>query len=154
MDATGDDLWFLDSRVTLRRLAREGADGVSILEHQSPPGDSPPLHVHHHEDEVFHVISGRVRLRTGDQERLAGPGDTVLAPKGVAHTYRVESLEGARFLTMIRGTGFETLVREVARPAVRPGLPDPTPPSPSDIQRLAAIAARNAIELVGPPLSA
>jgi mannose-6-phosphate isomerase-like protein (cupin superfamily) len=154
MHPTNDDLWFLASRVTLRRLSQDGPDGVSIIEHRSPYGDSPPTHLHHDEDEVFHVIEGRLRLRVGNEELTAGPGDTVVAPKGLPHTYRVESPEGARYLTLVTGAGFESMVRAVSRPAAAPGLPPPAMPTPADVERLARIAASHAIDIVGPPLAA
>ena len=35
--------------------------GLSAFEDVRQPGDGPPLHVHHGEDEMFRVISSRVR---------------------------------------------------------------------------------------------
>lgn len=54
------------------------------------------------------VIEGRIRFRVGDIERVAGPGETLLAPKGIAQSYLVES-DGARCLTITRGCDFETM---------------------------------------------
>jgi quercetin dioxygenase-like cupin family protein len=65
--------------------------GRSVLESLAPHGDSPPLHIHHTEDEVFHVIAGELRFQLDDQDVRLAPGETLLAPKGVPHTYRVES---------------------------------------------------------------
>jgi hypothetical protein len=62
-----------------------------------------------------------VRYRVGDQERHATAGETLLTPKGIPHTYRVESAE-ARMLTITRGE-FENFVRAFGRPAERDGLP-------------------------------
>jgi quercetin dioxygenase-like cupin family protein len=145
-------LWFLNTRVTVRLSARDGSSGISVLEHQASRGDSPPLHVHHDEDEIFHVLEGEVRYRVGDQERRANVGETLLAPKGVPHTYRVESPE-ARMLTITRGE-FENFVRAFGRPAERDGLPDPSgPPTPEQAEALTRACRQFGIELVGPPLS-
>lgn len=46
-----------------------------------------PLHVHHADDEAWYVLAGRLGFRLGDEELSAGPGQTVLAPRGVAHTF-------------------------------------------------------------------
>ena len=89
--AEREQLWFLDTLVTIRVARAEGADGMSVLESLAPRGDSPPLHVHHTEDEVFHVIAGELRLQLDDQDLGLAAGETLLAPKGVPHTYRVES---------------------------------------------------------------
>jgi quercetin dioxygenase-like cupin family protein len=144
-------LWFLNTHVTIRVSSQDGSDGISVLEHRASQGDSPPLHIHHDEDEIFHVLEGEVRYRVGDQERLARAGETLLTPKGIPHTYRVESAE-ARMLTITRGE-FENFVRAFARPAEREGLPDPSgPPTPEQAEALARACRQFGIDLVGPPL--
>jgi hypothetical protein len=71
----------------------------------------------------------------------------------VPHTYRVESLAGARWLLITTGGDFERFVRAVSRPAERPGLPEPQgPPTPEQADALAAAAREQRIEFVGPPL--
>ncbi len=145
-------LWFLNTLVCIRVAWNQGTDGISVLEHHAPEGDSPPLHVHHTEDEVFHVLDGVLRLRVAEGERVLGAGETVLAPKGVPHTYRVESA-GCRWLTVTAGRDFENFVRTMARPAWRPELPPPSgPPTPEEAAVLADVASRFGIEVVGPPL--
>lgn len=157
MPADSDErehLWFLDTYVVVRVRHTDGADGISVLEHHAPHGDSPPLHVHRTEDEVFHILSGELRFRVGERNVRAGAGDTLLAPKGVLHTYRVESADGARWLTIVRGGDFESFVRGFSRPAARRGLPDPAgPPTPEQADALARACLRHGIELVGPPLT-
>ena len=144
-------LWFLNTHVTIRVSSQDGSDGISVLEHRASQGDSPPLHIHHDEDEIFHVLEGEVRYRVGDQERLARAGETLLTPKGIPHTYRVESAE-ARMLTITKGE-FENFVRAFARPAEREGLPDPSgPPTPEQAEALARACRQFGIDLVGPPL--
>lgn len=146
------NLWFLNTHVTIRVSARDGSDGISVLEHHARQGDSPPLHVHHNEDEIFHVLEGEVRYRVGDQEHHARAGETLLTPKGIPHTYRVESAE-ARMLTITQGE-FENFVRAFGRPAERQGLPDPSGlPTPEQAEALARACRQFGIELVGPPLS-
>ena len=150
---TTNQLWFLDSLVTIRVSMSDGQDSISILEHFVPYGFSPPLHVHRTEDEVLHVLEGKFRLRVQDQEHRLGAGDILLAPKGVQHTYRVESAQGGRCLTVTVRGDFERFVRAVSRPAERPELPEPAgPPSAEAIQELRATATKYGIELVGPPL--
>jgi quercetin dioxygenase-like cupin family protein len=146
-------LWFLDTEVTIMVSHLDGGDGISVLEHRAPFGNSAPLHIHWNEDEIFHILEGEMLFRVADRDVRAGTGDTLLAPKGTPHTYRVDSTDGARWLTIIRGGDFEGLVRSCSRPAQRSGLPDPSgPPSPEQIEALAAECMRHGIELVGPPL--
>ena len=155
MSKTGgaDQLWFLDSLVTIRVSTSDGPDGISVLEHRMPHGSSPPFHLHRTEDELFHILEGEFRLRIQEQELRVGPGTIVLAPKGVPHTYRVESAQGGRCLTVTVRGDFERFVRAMSRPAERPELPKPAgPPSADAMQALRATAAQYGIEFVGPPL--
>jgi quercetin dioxygenase-like cupin family protein len=150
-----EQLWFLNTLHTIRVRHDQGEDGISLLEAIAPHGDSPPLHVHRTEDELFHVLDGELRVRAGDAETRIGAGESLLAPKGVPHTYRVESSDGARWLVVTTGGDFERFVRELSRPVERPGLPAPQgPPTPEQEEALAAAARKYGIELVGPPLDA
>jgi quercetin dioxygenase-like cupin family protein len=155
MSRTGstEQLWFLDTLATVHVRHDQGEDGVSVLERLAPYGESPPLHVHRIEDELFHVLEGELRLRAGDADIRLAAGESVLAPKGVPHTYRVESPAGARWLVITRGGNFERFVRALSRPAERPTLPAPQgPPTPEQADALAAAARRHDIEFIGPPL--
>jgi mannose-6-phosphate isomerase-like protein (cupin superfamily) len=151
-DPAGEDLWFLNSRVRVRSIAQPGERAASLVEHWMPHGDSPPLHVHHGEDEVFHILEGEIRFRVGDREVVARTGETLIAPKGEPHTFRVES-EGAHVLTLATAGDFEAMMLEVARPAGE-GLPPMAAPSPAQIEALVAAAARRNIDILGPPLGA
>src|SRR3954447_20398278 len=122
MSSAGDPsnhLWFLNTEVTIKVSHLNGSDGVSVLEHRAPHGNSPPLHIHRTEDEIFHILEGEMLFRISDRELRAGAGETLLAPKNIPHSYRVESAEGARWLTITRGGDFETFVRSCGRPAER-----------------------------------
>jgi quercetin dioxygenase-like cupin family protein len=149
--SAGTQLWFLDTLVTLRATSEEGSDGLSVLEHLAPRGESPPLHVHRVEDEIFHVLEGELRIRVGDGERRLAAGGTVVAPKGVPHTYVVESARATWLIVTAHGN-FERFVRSVGRPAGYPGLPDPEPPTPGRAEALEAACRAHGIEIVGPPL--
>ena len=148
------DLWFLNTRVLIRVSYQDGADDISVLEHWAAFRDGPPLHVHQREDEVFQVLAGEVRFRIGDREQMAGVGDILLVPQGTPHTYRVESAEGARFLTVTCGREFECCVRAFGHPAEHDGLPAPPGlPTSEQAEALAQAARQFGIELVGPPLT-
>ena len=64
--------------------------GSSLVVADCPTGDAAdevaPLHVHHEDDEAWHVISGALRFRFGDSELIAESGASVLVPAGVPHT--------------------------------------------------------------------
>ena len=148
-----ETLWFMNSHVTVHQSGAAHPDGLSMMEMRVPFGDAPPRHVHHDEDEVFMLMEGEIRFQLGGQERLVRAGDTLLAPKGVPHAFRVVSPEGARAFVVCRG-GFERMVRQVSRPALADAPPRPAEPTPADIAALAAACTRQNIEILGPPLAA
>jgi mannose-6-phosphate isomerase-like protein (cupin superfamily) len=42
-------------------------------------------HHHDHEDELFLVVTGRLKMKFRDREVLVGPGEFVIVPHGVEH---------------------------------------------------------------------
>jgi len=150
---TADAFWFLNTRVTVMTSGSGNADGISVLEHRMPFGEAPPRHVHHDEDEIFHVIEGEYLFDLDGARSVGRAGDTVLLPRGVPHAFRVTSPEGARCLTVTRG-GFETMVAAMSRPATGPALPEAAEPTDAQKAALAEACAAQRIELLGPPLAA
>jgi hypothetical protein len=119
-----------------------------------PHGDSPPLHIHRNEDEIFHIIEGKMRFQVGQDQIVVGAGETVVAPKGIPHTFRVESSEGVRCLTVTKGPDFEGLVRMAGIPVAVEELPPPAgAPTPEMIEALVRACQTNNIDIVGAPLS-
>jgi quercetin dioxygenase-like cupin family protein len=145
--------WFFDTLVDIRVASADGEDGMTLIESVAPRGDSPPLHVHEDEDELFHVLDGQLTLKVGDGEVVLRAGGSALAPQGIAHTYRVDS-ETARWLVTTTRGQFEAFVRAMSRPAERAELPERSgPPTPEQQAGLAQVAAAHGIALVGPPLA-
>ena len=129
------EVQFLASRA--RVLASGG--GLGLVEMvEVPPGDMPPLHVHHAEDEGFYVLEGEVTIFHPGEQIVLGPGDFALTPKGTPHAYRVGDAP-ARALVTSTPSGFERFVIAVA------ALDELTP------ERLTAVAGDHDIEILGPP---
>jgi len=146
--APPEPLWFIDALARIHIDGAETEGRLAIVEASAREGDMPPLHVHHREDEVFHVLEGRVTLYfPGDRVELEA-GATLLAPKGVPHTYRVES-ETARWLVVCQPAGFESFVAAVSQSAVSAELPPLG--REHDLPAIDAAAQEHGIELLGPP---
>ncbi|MFN8130861.1 MAG: cupin domain-containing protein [Solirubrobacteraceae bacterium] len=143
-----EPLWFLANRAVVRVASRETEGRLSIVELSGARGDMPPLHVHTRDDEAFHVLAGELSLFVGASCSVARAGDTVLAPRGIPHVYRVDSDE-ARWLAIATPGGFDEFVSAVGEPAPSAGLP-PAPVG-ADPERLSALAAAGGIEILGPP---
>lgn len=146
-------LYFLATNIEVLVSADDGADGICVVEHRAPGGDSPPLHVHRNEDETFVLLEGQVRFHVGESDFTLSAGGAAVAPKGIAHSYRVVSNDGARFLTITRGRDFETMLKTLGQPTIGTSFPPSVEVTPEMAAGLAAICAANGIDLVGPPLS-
>ncbi len=148
-----EKLWFLDTLVKIRIAGDANADGMSVIEHAAPHGSSPPLHIHHREDEIFHMLSGEACFVVDGKEIHVRAGDTLLAPKGKPHSFLVTSASGANWLTLTNRGDFERMVRTVSRPAERDELPKRGGrPTREQAEALEAACRENRIELIGPPL--
>lgn len=146
-------LRFLDSIVQIRVGGDAGSDGIAILEFHSPGGDAPPLHLHRNEDEIFHLLEGTFRFTLDGEESVHHAGEFLVAPKGVPHTYRVESSGGGRYLTITGRGDFEEFVRAFGEPAEEDAQPVSSgPPTPEQVEALTSAAAEHGIDIVGPPL--
>jgi quercetin dioxygenase-like cupin family protein len=145
--------WFLDSLTTIPISVLDGKNALSVIEQHAPKGDSPPLHVHRTQDEIFHILEGEFLVKIGKHEHQLKAGDILLAPMGIPHTYRIESEQGGRWLSITVGSNFEDFVRAMSRPAEHPGFPQSDGlQSPEAVETLTAIAKEYGIDIVGPPL--
>lgn len=75
------------------------ADGATFCLRDWRGSGPAVLHVHHADDEAWHVLEGTLRFRFASRTVEANAGSTVFVPAGVAHTY--EALEGARYLLIL-----------------------------------------------------
>ncbi|HEY1357664.1 MAG TPA: cupin domain-containing protein, partial [Thermoleophilaceae bacterium] len=143
-------LWFLNNLAEIHLSGDETGDRVGIVEGTGAPGNMPPLHVHHDDVEGFFVLEGQVTVYVAGEEPIVlGQGDWLTAPREVAHTYKVTSAEPARWLAVSAPARFDRLVTAVAQPAERDGLPPAD--TPIDADHVAEEAAKQGIEILGPP---
>ena len=145
---TTGPIWFIDNLAEIRVSGDETEGRLAVIELAGPQGHMPPLHVHHREDEAFTVLDGEITLYVGDAVRTLSAGETALGPKGIPHTFRVES-ETARWLAVAAPAGFDRFVATVGRPALVATLPQ-EPELPNGDQ-FAEICGEFGIELLGPP---
>ena len=138
--------WFADE---LTAAATTSTGQVALVERAVREGHMPPL-LRRPEAETYRVLEGEVAFFVGNDMVWAGPGDVVVAPCGVARTFRVVSPE-ARWLVLTQVRSLERFA-DFGR-AVSPPLPAPARDWPSFEERdtVAAMGAANDIELLGPP---
>ncbi len=90
----------------------ETGHAFSIVEHPIQPRTLVPPHLHHDTDEYSYVTEGRVGARVGDQILLANPGDYILKPRGVPHTFWNPTDRPSRLVEIISPAGFEKFFAE------------------------------------------
>jgi mannose-6-phosphate isomerase-like protein (cupin superfamily) len=69
----------------MRRGARTDSPGPREHTHLVPGG--PPVHLHFNQDEWFYVPEGQIAFQVGEQRANLGPGESVLAPRRIPHTF-------------------------------------------------------------------
>ena len=100
----GKRLGWFDSSIILKATGPQ----VGVLEMVLKPGEEPPLHVHKYEDEWFWVLEGDMSFHVGGETYKGGAGAFVSFPRGIPHTFSVES-PSAHFLVMNTPGGFERM---------------------------------------------
>jgi uncharacterized cupin superfamily protein len=89
-----------------RRVATEaGAEKLGATLYEIDPGGRvSPLHVHHANEELLFVLSGRPTLRTLDGERELEPGAVVAFPSGRRGAHQVLNRSGEPSRVLIAST--------------------------------------------------
>jgi quercetin dioxygenase-like cupin family protein len=75
-------------RIVICKTAAE--TGGSLLAWElflAPGGRVPSSHAHPEQEELFTVLSGRMKFRVGLRSLTVGPGDTVRVPPGTVHHF-------------------------------------------------------------------
>lgn len=137
-------LWFIDNLVCVHVDGEQSSGAFSLSETWGARGNMPPLHVHHRNDETFYVLEGEL----SDRQSVLAPGQAAFAPRGVPHSYRVES-DQARWIVINSPAGYEQFLRAASEPA--PAAELPPAGRHGDPAQLANAAADQGIEILGPP---
>lgn len=147
--ARQDTFWWQGSLYQIKARAEDTSGALGLVEGSFYQGFGPPLHVHGREDEAFYVLEGQIRFRQGDDEFVAGPDAWIWGPRGVPHTFKVES-ERARALIMVTPGGFERMFEEGGVAVAE--SPEP-PVEEYDPEEAVAMSKRFGFEVVGPQLA-
>ena len=149
-EGEGEARWWLGSLTTIKATGKETGGRYTLVEVLEPEGATGPLHVHHREDEGFWILEGNLTFQIGDETLKAGPGSFVFGPKGVPHTYWVDS-GPAKILYILSPAGFEEVIYASSEPAGSLTLPPPAegPPDEAEMQSLVAVARQGGVEFLG-----
>ncbi len=146
---SGAAYWGPGSQMKFIATGKETGGAFFLSEASVPPGGGPPPHIHHREDEAFHVLEGTLTIHVGGDTITAQAGDFAYLPRGIAHSFKNNGDVTAKFLTLITPAGLENYFAEVFDPVADASAPPP-PPSKELIARALAVSPRYGLELLPP----
>lgn len=146
-EAAGEALWVYGDKDTIKVDSDDTGGAIAVMVTEMGPGDGPPPHVHHNENEAFYVLDGEMAALDGDR-RIddIGPGSFVFFPRESHHAFRNVGGRPARIVLMFFPAGFEGYLRDVGSPVVE-GEAAPV----TDLDDATPIAARYGMEFVDVP---
>jgi quercetin dioxygenase-like cupin family protein len=133
-------IYFLGLPTHVRATSQTTNGGFGLVDSLMPPGFASPYHTHHLEDEAFYVVEGHMAFVCDGQWTMAGPGTFVFGPRNIPHGFKVVGDAPAHMLLLCTPGGFEQFVVELSEPA----------PAPPDMAKLATVAAKFSIDVLGP----
>jgi mannose-6-phosphate isomerase-like protein (cupin superfamily) len=117
--------------------------GLCVTEITSLQQGGPARHLHQGQDEWFYVLEGEHVIEVGDERYEAGPGDSVLAPRKVAHAWAHVGEGTGRLIAALQPAGeIEAFFEDLAKLGSTP-----------ERESLSRTFSSHGLELVGPPLS-
>ena len=132
----------------LYRFLAEGEDtgqSYALWEAVVPPGGGPPPHVQSREDEGFYVLEGEITFVADGQKVIARKGTFLNVPRDVVHSFKNETDFDARMLLIVAPAGMEKMFEETGTVVTGPSA-KPSPSTPQELEKMAAVAAKYGIE--------
>jgi len=105
-------------------LSKKDSDGLmSIFDYAGNSKGGPPLHVHHHQDEVFFIAEGDYLFQAGDERFRLAAGDTIFLPRKVPHTW-TQLTEKGKMIFFFQPSGKMEEFFKIYRTQVSPPSPE------------------------------
>jgi quercetin dioxygenase-like cupin family protein len=123
------------------KVSSPNPNGPFVLENTFHEKGGPARHLHHDQDEWFYVVEGEFIIEIGQKRIKLNPGDSLLAPRKVAHAWAYVGDSKGRILIAFMPAGqMEAFFRKVTEA-------NAMPPQDPELWRA------HGMELLGPPLS-
>jgi mannose-6-phosphate isomerase-like protein (cupin superfamily) len=127
--------------IKVSTLDTEGA--LSVAEITSLHKGGPARHLHHEQDEWFYVVEGEYLIEVDEERYEPGPGDSVLAPRKVAHVWAHVGEGTGRLIAALQPAGeIEAFFEDLAKLS--------SSPEHKELQR---VFGSHGMELAGAQLS-
>jgi quercetin dioxygenase-like cupin family protein len=144
----GERFWFAGGGVfTMKATSEETAGAFVLLEDNVVQGKVTPMHRHPDFDETIYVLDGDLLVDMDGTQFPVGAGGIFVAPRTVAHAFKVTSSRARLLCLQTPGSG-----EDFYRRASQPISSDTDAERPADLELLSRAAAESpSIELLGPP---
>ena len=140
-------LWVMGEKVTCKIPSDRTSGAYSLFEITTRPGDGPPPHVQHWEDESFYVLEGEYEFFDGARTIRAGVDSLIYVPRGNLHTHKnVGEGPGRMLVSQTPGGTHERFFEELAKNPAAPAVSRDSP----DVEKVAMIATKYGIEILSP----
>ena len=126
--------------MTVKATAESTDDAFTLLEATEPPHFGPPMHIHRDAAEAFYVLEGEYLIFIDDEETRCPAGSFIYIPAGSVHGFRVGAVPSKKlnvYVPQAMVGYFDDLAAAIAS-------------GDADDEKLAAIAERYGMEVVGP----
>jgi quercetin dioxygenase-like cupin family protein len=108
-------IFFRALGTTYKVLSKSVNGSAAIVEHTLEPRSiGAPMHKHTHEDEISYVLEGELSVIQNGEVQTAGPGQYIVKPRGIFHTFWNSGNERIRFIEVITPGNFEYYFAEMA----------------------------------------
>ena len=139
-DRNANPFAFLNGEFHLKVSSADTGGRATVFDTIRHTPGGPPLHVHHDQDEWFLVTEGQFDIRVGDSLFALKPGDSVLAPKCIPHSFRNTTQTGRIMVTFLPAGTMEEFFAAGSTGGQM---------SPPEFAKLFAM---HGMQVVGPPL--
>src|SRR5215203_4062896 len=118
-----EHVFFRALGTTYKVLSNSVNGSVAIIEHTLEARSiGAPMHKHTREDETSYVLEGTLSVIQDGQVQTAAPGQYIVKPRGVFHTFWNAGTERLKFIEVISPGNFEYYFAELA-PFLEGGRP-------------------------------
>jgi mannose-6-phosphate isomerase-like protein (cupin superfamily) len=137
------EMRFTRTLIDFKVSTRDTDGGLSIVEVTSLQKGGPARHLHHEQDEWFYIVEGEHVIEVGEERYEVGPGDSLLAPRKVAHAWAHVGEGTGRLFGALQPAGeIEAFFEDLAKLGSNP-----------EREELSRAFSSHGMEMVGPPLS-
>jgi mannose-6-phosphate isomerase-like protein (cupin superfamily) len=128
--------------IDVKVSAQDTNGGFCVTEIIDVEKGGPARHLHHEQEEWFYVVEGEYAIEVGEEHYELGPGDSVLAPRKVAHVWAHVGEGAGRLIAALQPAGeIEAFFDDLAMLGSAP-----------EREALGRVFSSHGLELVGPPL--